>query len=219
MLGAKDFIRVYNLQRSIPELAVMADSFHIKLLLRIQQSVDRFQIFAVNRHPIGLFELILRLRFRLWSGRIWVRALTLLLVQTFLGVLDQTGQSGRGAVDSQIQARCTMYDRDGLVALEAGFQQAAHVVVPALLVAVFIAQMDVQQRDPLAQPAQGIFQPIADFSLQVFVNLDVAVGVDLNPHGFLLVAAQKIRAALFMLGQPFCLPNVKVSMWPVCKCR
>ncbi len=56
ILGAKDFFRVYNLQRPTPELAVVADSFHIKPLLRTLQSVDRFQILAVNRHAIRLFE-------------------------------------------------------------------------------------------------------------------------------------------------------------------
>lgn len=56
ILGAKGFFRVYNLQRPTPELAVVADSFHIKPLFRIQQSADRFQILAVNRHAIRLFE-------------------------------------------------------------------------------------------------------------------------------------------------------------------
>ena len=56
ILGAKDFFQVYNLQRPVPELAVVADSFHVKPLLRILQSADRYQILAVNRHAIRLFE-------------------------------------------------------------------------------------------------------------------------------------------------------------------
>jgi hypothetical protein len=56
ILGAKGFFRVYKLQRPVPELAVVADSFHIKPLLRILQSADRYQILAVNRHAIRLFE-------------------------------------------------------------------------------------------------------------------------------------------------------------------
>ena len=56
ILGAKGFFRVYNLQRPTQELAVVADSFHIKPLLRILQSADRFQILALNRHTIRLFE-------------------------------------------------------------------------------------------------------------------------------------------------------------------
>ncbi|TVQ96946.1 MAG: hypothetical protein EA399_14695 [Desulfovibrionales bacterium] len=56
ILGAKGFFRVYNLQRPVPELAVVGDSFHVKPLLRILQSADRYQILAVNRHAIRLFE-------------------------------------------------------------------------------------------------------------------------------------------------------------------
>lgn len=56
VLGAKDFFRVYKLQRPVAELAVVADSFHIKPLLRILQSADRYQVLGVNRHGIRLFE-------------------------------------------------------------------------------------------------------------------------------------------------------------------
>ncbi|MGK2924438.1 MAG: hypothetical protein ACSLE2_02345 [Lysobacterales bacterium] len=56
VLGAKDFFRVYKLQRPVAELSVVADTFHIKPLLRILQSADRYQVLAVNRHGIRLFE-------------------------------------------------------------------------------------------------------------------------------------------------------------------
>ena len=56
VLGATDVFRVYRLQRSVPELAVVADSFHTKPLLRILQSVDRYQILGVSRQMIRLFE-------------------------------------------------------------------------------------------------------------------------------------------------------------------
>lgn len=56
VLGARGFFRVFRVQRSVPELAIVADSFHTKPLLRIQQSADRYQILAVNRHDIRLFE-------------------------------------------------------------------------------------------------------------------------------------------------------------------
>jgi hypothetical protein len=56
VLGARDFFRVYRLQRQVIELAVVADSFHIKPLLRILQSADRYQVLGVNRHGIRLFE-------------------------------------------------------------------------------------------------------------------------------------------------------------------
>ena len=56
VLGAQDLFRVYRLQRPVAELAVVADSFHTKPLLRIVQSADRFQILGLDRHQARLFE-------------------------------------------------------------------------------------------------------------------------------------------------------------------
>ncbi|MEX2497115.1 MAG: hypothetical protein WD448_13550 [Woeseia sp.] len=56
VLAAPDFFRVFRLQRGVPELAVVADSFHIKPLLRILQSADRYQILGVTRDRVRLFE-------------------------------------------------------------------------------------------------------------------------------------------------------------------
>lgn len=56
VLVAPDFFRVYRLQRPVAELAVVADSFHTKPLLRIMQSADRYQILGLNRHEARLFE-------------------------------------------------------------------------------------------------------------------------------------------------------------------
>jgi hypothetical protein len=56
LLGAPGLFRVYRLQRPVPELVVVADSFHIKPLLRILQSADRYQILGLNRQAIKLFE-------------------------------------------------------------------------------------------------------------------------------------------------------------------
>ena len=56
MLGAPDFFRVYRLQRPVPELVVVADSFHIKPLLRIMQSADRYQILGISEKTVQLFE-------------------------------------------------------------------------------------------------------------------------------------------------------------------
>ena len=55
-LVAPGFCRVYRLQRPVAELAVVADSFHTKPLLRVLQSADRFQVLGVNRHEVRLFE-------------------------------------------------------------------------------------------------------------------------------------------------------------------
>ncbi len=56
VLGAKGLFRVYALPRPVAELAVVADSFHTKPLLRLLQSTDRYQVLAVNRQAIRLFE-------------------------------------------------------------------------------------------------------------------------------------------------------------------
>lgn len=55
-LGTSDVFRVYRLQRPVGELAVAANTFHIKPLLRIMQSADRFQVLAVSRKDMRLFE-------------------------------------------------------------------------------------------------------------------------------------------------------------------
>lgn len=56
VLCAPDLFRIYKLQRRVPELAIVADSFHIKPLLRIVQSADRYQILGLSRGAIKLFE-------------------------------------------------------------------------------------------------------------------------------------------------------------------
>lgn len=56
VLGAPDFFRVYRLQRPVAELAVVADSFHAKPLMRIVQSADRYQILGLNRNAFKVFE-------------------------------------------------------------------------------------------------------------------------------------------------------------------
>jgi hypothetical protein len=56
VLGAKGIARVYKLQRPVAELAVVADSFHTKPLMRILQSADRYHVLGLNRQEIKLFE-------------------------------------------------------------------------------------------------------------------------------------------------------------------
>ncbi len=56
VLGSKDFFRVYRLQNQVAEMAIVADSFHIKPLRRILQSADRYHILGLSRHGIRLFE-------------------------------------------------------------------------------------------------------------------------------------------------------------------
>lgn len=56
ILAARDVFQVYRLQRPVAELAVVADSFHTKPMMRILQSLERFQILGVSRNEIKLFE-------------------------------------------------------------------------------------------------------------------------------------------------------------------
>ena len=56
VLGAPDLFRVYRLRRPVAALAVAADSFHTKPLMRIVQSADRYQVLAVDRQRARLFE-------------------------------------------------------------------------------------------------------------------------------------------------------------------
>jgi len=56
ILSSPDQFKVYKLQRRVPELAIVADSFHTKPLLRILQSADRYQVLGLSRGAIRLFE-------------------------------------------------------------------------------------------------------------------------------------------------------------------
>ena len=56
ILANQQFFKVYKLSRPVPELSVVANSFHIKPLIRIMQSADRYQILTLNRQQIKLFE-------------------------------------------------------------------------------------------------------------------------------------------------------------------
>ncbi len=56
ILATKNRGVLYRLQRTVKELAVVADSFHIKPLIRIFQSADRYQLLGLNRNEFGLYE-------------------------------------------------------------------------------------------------------------------------------------------------------------------
>lgn len=56
ILASPDRFRLFELQRPVEELAVVADSFHVKPLLRIVQSADRYQILCVSRQQAKLYE-------------------------------------------------------------------------------------------------------------------------------------------------------------------
>jgi len=56
VLGAPGLLRVFSLQRPVSELAVVADSFHTKPLRQVLQSTDRYQVLALSRDRVQLFE-------------------------------------------------------------------------------------------------------------------------------------------------------------------
>jgi len=56
VLGARGMFRAYRLQQPVTELAIVADSFHTKPLLRMLQSADRYQVLGLSRQEIKLFE-------------------------------------------------------------------------------------------------------------------------------------------------------------------
>jgi hypothetical protein len=56
ILSSPETFEIFELQRPVRELLVVADSFHTKPLLRILQSADRYQILCLNRHEAKLYE-------------------------------------------------------------------------------------------------------------------------------------------------------------------
>jgi hypothetical protein len=56
ILSSTDTFQIVELQRAVPELLVVADSFHIKPLLRALQSADRYQILSLNLQEAKLYE-------------------------------------------------------------------------------------------------------------------------------------------------------------------
>jgi hypothetical protein len=56
MLGGRDFFKVFTLFRSVPERAIANVHPHIAPLLRIIQSGDQYQVLALTRDEVRLFE-------------------------------------------------------------------------------------------------------------------------------------------------------------------
>lgn len=55
VLGGPGLFRVYQLQRPVEELAIAAKRFHIKPLLRILQSADRYHVLGLSQQEAKLF--------------------------------------------------------------------------------------------------------------------------------------------------------------------
>lgn len=56
ILAAPGLFQVFELQRPVNELVIVADAFHVKPLLRIQQSADRYQVLCLSRDRAELYE-------------------------------------------------------------------------------------------------------------------------------------------------------------------
>lgn len=56
VLGAPGLFRMFVLQQPVAELALVADSFHTKPLRQWLQSSGRYQVLALSRHKVQLFE-------------------------------------------------------------------------------------------------------------------------------------------------------------------
>ncbi len=56
VFGSKDFFRVVGLQKSVDELAIVADSFHTKPLRKYLQSADRYYVLGLSQKEVRLFE-------------------------------------------------------------------------------------------------------------------------------------------------------------------
>jgi hypothetical protein len=56
VLGSPGLFRVFLLPRAMPELSVVAESFHTKPLRRFLQSVERYQVLGLSLNSAQLFE-------------------------------------------------------------------------------------------------------------------------------------------------------------------
>lgn len=56
ILASEGRFDVFQLQRPVKELVVVADGFHLKPLLRIVQSADRYQVLCLDQHQAKLFR-------------------------------------------------------------------------------------------------------------------------------------------------------------------
>jgi hypothetical protein len=56
VLAAAGTFEVFRLQRPVKELVVVADTFHLKPLVRMLQSADQYQVLCLDRHKASLYE-------------------------------------------------------------------------------------------------------------------------------------------------------------------
>jgi len=56
ILASADCFELFELQRPVAQLVVVANSFHVKPLLRAVEAADRFQVLCLNRQEVRLYE-------------------------------------------------------------------------------------------------------------------------------------------------------------------
>ncbi len=56
VLRSPETFLIYHLQRTVPEVAIVSETFHTKPLMRIFQSADRYQILCLNRKEVRMME-------------------------------------------------------------------------------------------------------------------------------------------------------------------
>ncbi len=56
VLGSPDYFRTFDIQRPTPERLVAGESFHIKPLVRVLQSADRFQVLCLTREKVRMLQ-------------------------------------------------------------------------------------------------------------------------------------------------------------------
>jgi len=56
VFGSPDFFHSFDLQRRMPERLVVNEAFHLKPLLRIAQSADRFQVLCLTREKVRMLQ-------------------------------------------------------------------------------------------------------------------------------------------------------------------
>ena len=56
VLRSPEFFKIFKLQHAVPETTVVSDSFHIRPLLRAAQRADRFEVLAITREHVRLYQ-------------------------------------------------------------------------------------------------------------------------------------------------------------------
>jgi len=56
VLGSSETFEVFDLQQPVPERAIVADSFHVKPLVRVTQTADQYHVLAIQEETVSLYH-------------------------------------------------------------------------------------------------------------------------------------------------------------------